>query len=203
MNKIIYLESQEKIINKIINQAKQKSFILLYGKSGSGKSVLLELLERRGIGIKMNSCLNTKEKFEAMMQNFLDQKFEKLILIDEIGLYHQELLEFLRFYSDKLNFLITAHKKLDIFKQEHFKSRFNMEIKLEKMDFKEMSLYIQDKYQVEFFYQELRFIYKIFRFNMRNIDKIMMSFKELKRFYKQRKKHLYILKLCALENGLL
>lgn len=91
MSKIIpFREEIFHQINQILES--QKAFIFLWGKSGSGKSVLLQRLAKKyhvdfiNENFKDQSFL--KEKIE-----FLISQGQSLIILDEVGMYHYAMLE--------------------------------------------------------------------------------------------------------------
>ncbi|EIQ8588669.1 ATP-binding protein, partial [Campylobacter jejuni] len=128
MSKIIpFREEIFHQINQILES--QKAFIFLWGKSGSGKSVLLQRLAKKynvdfiNENFKDQSFL--KEKIE-----FLISQGQSLIILDEVGMYDYTMLESIRIYSDSISFVLSSHKKLNILKKEHFKSRLSACFKL-------------------------------------------------------------------------
>lgn len=201
MSKIIpFREEIFHQISQIVES--KKAFIFLCGKSGSGKSVLLQrLAEKYHIDF-------VNENFKD--QNFLKEKIEflvsrgqNLIILDEVGMYDNAMLESLRIYSDTLSFVLSSHKKLNILKKEHFKSRLSACFELKNISLLELDEYIKLKFEINFSNQCLQFLQKISQGNLRYIDKTLKSFCEIKDFFDKNKSREYILKLSALENGLL
>lgn len=102
------------------NFRKPKSFYFLWGKSGSGKSVLLQRLAKKynvdfiNENFKDQSFL--KEKIE-----FLISQGQSLIILDEVGMYDYAMLESIRIYSDSISFVLSSHKKLNILKKSILK----------------------------------------------------------------------------------
>lgn len=119
MSKIIpFREEIFHQINQILES--QKAFIFLWGKSGGGKSVLLQRLAKKynvdfiNENFKDQSFL--KEKIE-----FLISQGQSLIILDEVGMYHYAMLESIRIYSDSISFVLSSHKKLNTLKKSILK----------------------------------------------------------------------------------
>ncbi|EKR6988724.1 ATP-binding protein [Campylobacter jejuni] len=201
MSKIIpFREEIFHQINQILES--QKAFIFLWGKSGSGKSVLLQRLAKKynvdfiNENFKDQSFL--KEKIE-----FLISQGQSLIILDEVGMYDYAMLESIRIYSDSISFVLSSHKKLNILKKEHFKSRLSACFKLKNISLLELDDYIKLKFGMNFSNKCPKFLQKISQGNLRYIDKTLKSFYEINSFFDKNKSQEYILKLSALENGLL
>ncbi|HEG0497510.1 TPA: ATP-binding protein [Campylobacter jejuni] len=201
MSKIIpFREEIFHQINQILES--QKAFIFLWGKSGSGKSVLLQRLAKKynvdfiNENFKDQSFL--KEKIE-----FLISQGQSLIILDEVGMYDYAMLESIRIYSDSISFVLSSHKKLNILKKEHFKSRLSACFELKNISLLELDDYIKLKFGMNFSNKYLKFLQKISQGNLRYIDKTLKSFYEINSFFDKNKSQEYILKLSALENGLL
>ncbi|HEC1886596.1 TPA: ATP-binding protein [Campylobacter jejuni] len=201
MSKIIpFREEIFHQINQILES--QKAFIFLWGKSGSGKSVLLQRLAKKynvdfiNENFKDQSFL--KEKIE-----FLISQGQSLIILDEVGMYDYAMLESIRIYSDSISFVLSSHKKLNILKKEHFKSRLSACFELKNISLLELDVYIKLKFGMNFSNKCLKFLQKISQGNLRYIDKTLKSFYEINSFFDKNKSQEYILKLSALENGLL
>lgn len=201
MSKIIpFREEIFHQINQILES--QKAFIFLWGKSGSGKSVLLQRLAKKynvdfiNENFKDQSFL--KEKIE-----FLISQGQSLIILDEVGMYDYAMLESIRIYSDSISFVLSSHKKLNILKKEHFKSRLSACFKLKNISLLELDDYIKLKFGMNLSNKCLKFLQKISQGNLRYIDKTLKSFYEINSFFDKNKSQEYILKLSALENGLL
>ncbi|ECP5943787.1 ATP-binding protein [Campylobacter jejuni] len=201
MSKIIpFREEIFHQINQILES--QKAFIFLWGKSGSGKSVLLQRLAKKynvdfiNENFKDQSFL--KEKIE-----FLISQGQSLIILDEVGMYDYAMLESIRIYSDSISFVLSSHKKLNILKKEHFKSRLSACFELKNISLLELDDYIKLKFGMNFSNKCFKFLQKISQGNLRYIDKTLKSFYEINSFFDKNKSQEYILKLSALENGLL
>ncbi len=203
MNELVRLKSQEKVLSRIKDLLKQKSFILLLGKSGSGKTLLLKELCKELKAFHKTQNFKDEEEFHAFIKPFLQDENKPVILLDEVGMYEDKILESVRIYSDDLSFVLSSHKRLKLFKKEHFKSRIKAEFVLENLDFEEFESYVRLKHNLHFSQKELKFLYKIYKGNLRNIDKMLKSFKELHAFYANKKSIRHILNLSAFENAML
>lgn len=200
MSEFISIKSQDKILKRLDEfSVAKKGLICLYGKSGSGKSVILERFARQKNALKITEIFKDKEQLKDFLNALKCEK--SMLLFDEVGLYGEDLFEILRLYSDFNLVLLSSHKKFKIFTKEHFKSRILAEFELKDLKKEELLSYIKEKHGVEFDKKELNFIFKICKHNLRNVDKLLKSFKELNAFLD--KKRFYILKLSAFENHLL
>ncbi|EPE6972565.1 TniB family NTP-binding protein [Campylobacter upsaliensis] len=199
MSEFISIKSQDQILKRLeeLSEAK-KGLICLYGKSGNGKSVILERFSRQKNAIKITEIFKDKEQLKKRLQN-LENK--ALLLFDEVGLYEEDLFEILRLYSDLNLVLLSSHKRLKIFTKEHFKSRILAEFELKGLEKEELLNYVEEKHGVRLDQKEFNFVFKICKNNLRNVDKLLKGFKELHAFLD--KEPLYALKLSALENHLL
>ncbi len=153
---------------------KPLKMILLFGKPGTGKSMLLNKLHqdlsqhqkvvtyhtpivdeseflaslaRDLYGVKLASGLNFTNF------NKLSKEYEfdtiPLVSLDEAQLYSTDLMEKIRLLADERNikFLITLHKtdKEDIIAKEHFQTRIWETIELQNASATELKIYIQKK----------------------------------------------------------
>ncbi|EAI0687681.1 transformation system protein [Campylobacter upsaliensis] len=199
MSEFISIKSQDQILKRLDELSEvKKGLICLYGKSGSGKSVILERFSRQKNAIKITEIFKDKEQLKKRLQN-LENK--ALLLFDEVGLYEEDLFEILRLYSDLNLVLLSSHKRLKIFTKEHFKSRILAEFELKGLEKEELLNYVEEKHGVRLDQKEFNFVFKICKNNLRNVDKLLKGFKELHAFLD--KEPLYALKLSALENHLL
>lgn len=197
MNNIIAF--RQECFNQINALLKNKALILLWGKSGSGKSVLLQRLALYHNEDFTNQIFTDEKDFHK----FIQDKKRKIIILDEVGMYSPNVLELIRVYSDQMSFVLSSHKKIDLFEKEHFKSRFSAIFWLQKPDINELSSYIKMKFDQELSQKSLKFLMKIYQGNLRYLDKILQSFCELNAYLNNKKSQDYILRLSALEQGFL
>ncbi|XAK03194.1 ATP-binding protein [Campylobacter coli] len=197
MNNIIAF--RQECFNQINALLKNKALILLWGKSGSGKSVLLQRLALHHNEDFTNQIFTDEKDFHK----FIQDKKRKIIILDEVGMYSPDILELIRIYSDQMSFVLSSHKKIDLFEKEYFKSRFSAMFWLQKPDINELSSYIKMKFDQELSQKSLKFLMKIYQGNLRYLDKILQSFCELNAYLNNKKSQDYILRLSALEQGFL
>lgn len=117
--------------------------------------------------------------------------------------FNPNVLELIRIYSDQMSFILSSHKKINLFEKEHFKSRFSAMFWLQKPDINELNSYIKMKFDQELSQKSLKFLMKIYQGNLRYLDKILQSFCELNAYLNNKKSQDYILRLSALEQGFL
>lgn len=197
MNNIIAF--RQECFNQINVLLKNKALILLWGKSGSGKSVLLQRLALHHNDDFTNQIFTDEKDFHK----FIQDKKRKIIILDEVGMYSPNVLELIRVYSDQMSFVLSSHKKIDLFEKEHFKSRFSAMFWLQKPDINELSSYIKMKFDQELSQKSLKILMKIYQGNLRYLDKILQSFCELNAYLNNKKSQDYILRLSVLEQGFL
>lgn len=197
MNNIIAF--RQECFNQINVLLKNKALILLWGKSGSGKSVLLQRLALYHNEDFTNQIFTDEKDFHK----FIQDKKRKIIILDEVGMYSPNVLELIRVYSDQMSFVLSSHKKIDLFEKEHFKSRFSAMFWLQKSDINELSSYVKMKFDQELSQKSLKFLMRIYQGNLRYLDKILQSFCELNAYLNNKKSQDYILRLSALEQGFL
>lgn len=197
MNNIIAF--RQECFNQINVLLKNKALILLWGKSGSGKSVLLQRLALHHNEDFTNQIFTDEKDFHK----FIQDKKRKIIILDEVGMYSSDILELIRVYSDQMSFVLSSHKKIDLFEKEHFKSRFSAIFWLQKPDINELSSYIKMKFDQELSQKSLKILMKIYQGNLRYLDKILQSFCELNAYLNNKKSQDHILRLSALEQGFL
>jgi len=202
MRTYVCIKSREIILDRMKEFSEQKGLFGLWGKSGSGKTALLEEFARRDFAFRFNVLEDAKD-LKTLLNSILSEQKKTLILLDEVGMYDESLLESVRIYSDNFPFVLSSHKKLKVFNKEHFKSRFVAEFSLENLSLNELEDYVKTKHKVFLEKKALKFLKQIYKGNLRNIDKTLKSFKELKDFYKGSKSCIYMLKLSALDNALL
>lgn len=181
MNNIIAF--RQECFNQINALLKNKALILLWGKSGSGKSVLLQRLALHHNEDFTNQIFTDEKDFHK----FIQDKKRKIIILDEVGMYNPDILELIRVYSDQMSFILSSHKKINLFEP----------------DINELSSYIKMKFDQELSQKSLKFLMKIYQGNLRYLDKILQSFCELNAYLNNNKSQDYILRLSALEQGFL
>jgi len=148
--------------------------ILLYGKPGTGKSMMLsklheDLSQTQKIFLYKTPILDESEFYKLLAQDILGIKYDgelnftqfmkvvakhkidepPIILLDEAQLYSEMLMEKIRLLSDTraVKFVITLHKthKEDLIAKEHFQTRIWESIELENSSSAELKIYIQKK----------------------------------------------------------
>ncbi|TKX32871.1 P-loop NTPase family protein [Campylobacter aviculae] len=197
MNKIITL--REEVFLKVNEILKNKALILICGKSGSGKSILLQRMAKYHDVEYIDEIFKDEKEF----RDVINKRKSDILILDEVGMYEAKILELIRIYSDQMSFILSSHKKISLFEKEYFKSRFDAVFWLENLDVRELHMYIKSKFNVDFSRKTMKIIMKIYQGNLRYIDKMLKSFCELDSYFKNTKSQDYILKLSALENGLL
>ncbi len=164
----IYQSLKDSIINK------PSKIILLYGNSGTGKSMFLNKLytdisTSQPTFFYKTPILSESEFYQTLAQDLCHTKYcEELnftqfvkiieqtgqkqipiVLLDEAQLYSETIMEEIRLLSDRqmVKFVITLRKieKKSIIAQEHFQTRIWKTIKLENTSYSELKIYIQKK----------------------------------------------------------
>ena len=223
MSAFIALNSQDLILKELQASIRHlDKMVLLIGKSGSGKSFLLEHLAKtlplhlflKPFFSEEDFCLslskrlfNKKLSFTELYEALARSNENFILVFDELGLYDEKLLERLRFLSElkNLQLILSTHKKQSLLKKEYFSSRISKELVL-KLDSKDLLFYVEKKHDVFLSKRALNFLLKISFLNLRIVDKILKSFKQIRLYYKdsaKSKKDLFILKLSALHHDLL
>jgi len=171
----IQIEKVYQIYKSLKNSiGKPLKMILLYGKPGTGKSMLLnklyyDLKDTQSIFLYKTPILDDDEFFRSLALDIFGIKdqdklnytqFMKIVetnpiaktpivLLDEAQLYSDEQLEKIRLLSDtrKVKFVITLHKtkQEDLIAKEHFQTRIWESIILNNATKQELKIYIQKK----------------------------------------------------------
>lgn len=151
---------------------KPLKMILLFGKPGTGKSMMLsrlhsELSASQTVAIYLSPIIEESAFLTVLNRDILDndttisfpnliealekKEFTKtpLVLLDEAQLYSDALMEKIRLISDtrKVKFVIVLHKtqEEDLIAKEHFQTRIWESIELHNASLQELQSYIQKK----------------------------------------------------------
>ncbi len=171
----VELERVSPIYQSLIDSvSKPLKMILIYGKPGTGKSMILsklyhDLSKVQKVYIYQTPILDESEFYKRLAQDLLDVKYNgelnftqfmkivdehaleetPLVLLDEAQLYSAPLMEKIRLLSDtrRVKFVITLHKteKEDLIAKEHFQTRIWSSIELENISNDKLKTYIQKK----------------------------------------------------------
>lgn len=203
------IDAYDRIIRALNEEA--ASIILLYGPPGSGKSFMLstiynELKDSKEILFLRTPFSDQIDFLHQLFEHFLKKDVKELenqrelidtflreykksdrliIFLDEVQLYDEKSLEFIRLLSDLrvFKFVLSLHKtqKEDIFTREYFLSRIWDSIELRRLNYSECAVYIQKKLlnnnlgeiAAMFDDKTTKLICKITNGSFRNINKLM------------------------------
>ncbi|KGI55866.1 ATP-binding protein [Campylobacter sp. MIT 97-5078] len=215
------LHSQLCVLNELLNALKLKrNLILLVGKSGSGKSILLHQLQKEHKLALFNEPFTDENAFlKALSRSIFKQELEfkefclrlkeqkrLIIALDELGMYEKKVLEKLRVLSDigNISFILSTHKMLDDFHKEHFKSRISSIFELSNLSLNELEAYLELKHKLKIKISNAKWLFKLAKYNLRTLDKLILSFKDLQIHYKNKpKSEKSLLELSALYHNIL
>jgi Cdc6-like AAA superfamily ATPase len=171
----IQIDSVSHIYQTLKNSVqKPLKMILLYGRPGTGKSMLLHKLhhdlskhqkvfmfsipivdEDDFLRVLAQNVFGSASREAMTLNRFLEiaQAFSlsdvPIVLLDEAQLYSPALMEKIRLISDAraVKFVITLHKtdNEDIIAKEHFQTRIWESIELQNASSEELKIYIQKK----------------------------------------------------------
>lgn len=209
MNDFVPLKMQVVALNELQNTAfSSDKFVLLVGKSGLGKSFLLQKLcedskfvlfsqpffDERAFCEALCGAINQKGlNFQSLYTAFQHDTSRAYIFVcDEVGMYEEGLFEKMRILSDlpHICFILSTHKKHPLFRKEHFASRIGKEIWLKSLNLEDLALYAKHKFALSLFTQrQLKWLLKTSDSNLRSVDKILGTFKTLLHFYEGQKAH--------------
>ncbi len=164
------------VVYKSMTEAIKKplKMILLYGKPGTGKSMMLgrlyrDLCEEQKIVLYQTPITDENEFFRSLARDLYGHlsedtinftRFNELasgfdfdktpvVLLDEAQMYSAALMEKIRLLSDtrKIKFIIALHKteKEDVIAKEHFQTRIWESQQLHNATASELKIYIQKK----------------------------------------------------------
>jgi len=192
-----------KLVNSLNNPFK---IILLYGEPGSGKSYLFNkffnehkdeffLFVFKTPDFTINSLLDIYEKISnnrlttkdnhKVLESFRDLNEDITIMLDEAQLYTTQEMEWIRLLSNEKNlkFIISVHKvdNEDILAQKHFQTRIYETIHFNKLDLKEVKLFIEEKllqisgqnYIPHFSEKNIKIILSLTKGNLRDLNRLL------------------------------
>ncbi|MCF6200607.1 MAG: ATP-binding protein [Hydrogenimonas sp.] len=176
VSQYIGLDTSILFYNKLLESIeKPLKMILLYGKPGTGKSVLINKIyhdakDKRNVFL-VSTPIQDEIEFIKKLYTFLlpestmpeDISYNRFIdicdalkdrkhitvLLDEAQLYPSSMMEKIRLISDTrvIKFVVSLHKteKEDLIAKEHFQSRIWETIELKNGTFHDTQMYVQKK----------------------------------------------------------
>lgn len=171
----IQLDSVSTIYQSLKDSVKKPlKMILLFGRPGTGKSMLLnklhqDLSQYQKVVIYNTPIVDEEDFLRSLARDLYDvntpanlnftrfnelsnhYRFDSvpLVLLDEAQLYTSALMEKIRLLSDsrKIKFVVTLHKteEEDLIAKEHFQTRIWESIELKNSSHSELKIYIQKK----------------------------------------------------------
>jgi len=217
----IVLDSNNIAINRLIDLIKLQPFsiVLLYGSPGVGKTFLLnrcyDMLQKdENLYLQKVPFEDSKLFFEEIFYIFtktkptktnslastlleLESKLDKKItlLLDEVQMYKDEQLEFVRLLSDspKIQIVLSLHKidKEDLLAKEYFSSRIWETVELKNLSKKELRVYIAKQLQamelgelnIYFEDKSCATIHKVTKGNLRTLNKLLFKIFEMYHYF--------------------
>ena len=187
--------------------------LILYDKPFFKKYELEKQLSKDILG-------HSSKNFIEEIENHLDD-FEYTVILDEVQLYDDYMLEFVRIASDtkKIKFILSLHEieNESALTKEHFTSRIFNYITIDNPSLAELSVYYQKKLLSNNLYElseslekkGLKFIYKLTNGNLRDTNKFLYTLFDILSYFNETKpstikglkiKNKY-LQMCAIHLG--
>lgn len=201
---IVYLESLKSAV------AKKFKFILITGEPGVGKSMLLKRayfeLKDPEIFLIEHPFFSLQEFKKDISYKLFGKKIELLevaseaqniftLFLDEVQLYNDELLEYLRLLSDtqKFRFVLALHtdQESEKLQQKHFATRTYKKFHLTPPNWQELQIYIQKKLLQASLNdiargidaKRTKLIYRFTKGNFRQTDKLLFTLFDILDFF--------------------